>query len=61
MLPASEVVYLKDFPARVEKIGATIGTQVSGSVMTVSAGQLVVTGVLSGQQRALVRSGHLRL
>ncbi|MDI5969402.1 peptidoglycan-binding protein [Streptomyces sp. SL13] len=58
MLPASEVVYLQSFPARVEKVGATVGSQVTGSVMTVSAGRLVVTGVLTGQQRTLVRPGQ---
>ncbi len=58
MLPASEVVYLRSFPARVEKVSVTVGSQVSASVMTVSAGRLLVTGVLSGQQRALVRPGQ---
>lgn len=58
MLPASEVVYLKALPARVDNVGAAVGDQVSKSVMTVSAGRLVVTGYLSRQQRGLVRPGQ---
>ncbi|WNM33660.1 peptidoglycan-binding protein [Streptomyces sp. Li-HN-5-11] len=58
MLPASEVVYLKGFPARVDNVSATVGSRVSGSVMTVSAGRLVVTGYLSREQHSLVRPGQ---
>jgi hypothetical protein len=58
MLPASEVVYLKHFPARVDEVAATVGSQVTGSVMTLSAGRLVVTGLLSREERSLVRSGQ---
>ncbi|MFF7898420.1 MULTISPECIES: peptidoglycan-binding protein [unclassified Streptomyces] len=58
MLPASEVVYLKGYPARVDDVGVTVGSQVTGSAMTVSAGRLVVTGSLSRQQHSLVRPGQ---
>ncbi|WP_328885450.1 peptidoglycan-binding protein [Streptomyces sp. NBC_00316] len=58
MLPAAEVVYLKGFPARVDKVAAEVGSHVSGSVMTVSAGRLVVRGFLQDQQRRLVRPGQ---
>ncbi|WP_244950361.1 peptidoglycan-binding protein [Streptomyces griseofuscus] len=58
MLPASEVVYLKSFPARVDDVSSAVGSQVSGSAMTVSAGQLVVKGFLSRQQHTLVRPGQ---
>ncbi|MGV9286668.1 peptidoglycan-binding protein [Streptomyces sp. NPDC003719] len=58
MLPASEVVYVQSFPARVSGVGAVVGHQASGSVMTISAGRLVVTGTLSRSQRGLVRPGQ---
>jgi hypothetical protein len=58
MLPASEVVYLKGFPARVEEVRATVGSQVSGRVMTLSSGRLVVSGFLSRDQHGLVRPGQ---
>lgn len=58
MLPASEVVYVKSFPARVGDVGARVGDQVSGTAMTISAGPLVVTGSLSRTQRGLVRAGQ---
>lgn len=58
MLPASEVVYLKDFPARVDEVDSTVGGQVTGSAMTVSAGRLVVTGQLPRDQHNLVRPGQ---
>ncbi len=58
MLPASEVVYVQSFPARVSSVGAVVGHQVQGSAMTISAGRLVVTGTLSRSQRGLVRPGQ---
>ncbi|WP_369392378.1 peptidoglycan-binding protein [Streptomyces sp. CG1] len=58
MLPTSEVVYVKGFPARVDEVEASVGSQVSGTVMTVSAGQLVVRGFLSREQHTLIRPGQ---
>ncbi|MFJ2847531.1 peptidoglycan-binding protein [Streptomyces griseofuscus] len=57
-LPSSEVVYVKGFPARVDDIQASVGSQVSGTVMTVSAGRLVVRGFLSREQHTLVHPGQ---
>ncbi|MFD4525174.1 peptidoglycan-binding protein [Streptomyces sp. NPDC058470] len=58
MLPASEVVFLETFPARVESVASRVGAQVDGRVLTVSAGALVVNGFLQQHQKGLVRSGQ---
>ncbi|WP_282701118.1 peptidoglycan-binding protein [Streptomyces sp. CC219B] len=58
MLPAGEVVFLPGFPARVDSVSATIGARVTGGVMTVSAGKLVVRGYLQERQKGLVRAGQ---
>ncbi|WP_243869320.1 peptidoglycan-binding domain-containing protein [Streptomyces liangshanensis] len=58
MLPAAEVVFLKRFPARVDTVTTTVGATVSGPVLTVSSGALVVHGFLRQQQRGLVRVGQ---
>ncbi|MFD7863957.1 peptidoglycan-binding protein [Streptomyces sp. NPDC059783] len=56
-LPAGEVVFLQGFPARVDSVSGRVGTQVSGTVMTVSAGRLVVHAYLQEHQTGLVRKG----
>ncbi|MFI5687254.1 peptidoglycan-binding protein [Streptomyces sp. NPDC051636] len=58
MLPASEVLFLRDFPARVDSLSAQVGTELSGKAMVVSAGELVVRGMLSQDQKGLVRQGQ---
>lgn len=58
MLPASEVVFLDKFPARVDSVSAHVGSQVSGPVMKVSAGALVVHGYLQAHQKGLIREGQ---
>ncbi|MFJ8149872.1 peptidoglycan-binding protein [Streptomyces sp. NPDC096048] len=58
MLPASEVVFLSRFPARVDEVHARVGDEVSGPVLTVSAGALVVHGYLQQHEKGLVRSGQ---
>ncbi|MGW2657427.1 peptidoglycan-binding protein [Streptomyces sp. NPDC001478] len=57
-LPAGEVVFLQGFPARVDSVPGTVGTRVSGTVMTVSAGRLVVHAYLQEHQTGLVRRGQ---
>ncbi|WP_432197650.1 hypothetical protein [Streptomyces sp. bgisy027] len=57
-LPVSEVVYLRGFPARVESLAVSVGSTVSGKLMTVSAGALVVKGSLAPYQKGLVHSGQ---
>ncbi|MER7948969.1 peptidoglycan-binding protein [Streptomyces sp. NPDC096079] len=58
MLPASEVVYLNGFPARVDSVAAGVGSRAEGTALTVSAGVLVVEGYLQKHQRGLVRPGQ---
>lgn len=57
-IPASEVVYLGSFPARVDAIAEKVGDSVSGKVMTLSAGSLAVTGTLGVSDKDLVHAGQ---
>ncbi|WP_405786574.1 HlyD family secretion protein [Streptomyces sp. NBC_00029] len=56
MLPAGEVVFLKAFPARVASVTVKVGSTVSGPVLTMSAGELVVEGRLRPHQKGMVRA-----
>ncbi|MDX3237562.1 peptidoglycan-binding protein [Streptomyces sp. ME03-5709C] len=58
MLPVSEVVYLRDFPARVDAVTAKAGAEVTGSAMTLSAGRLIVQAYLQENQKGMVRQGQ---
>ncbi|MET9854445.1 hypothetical protein ABZY57_16040 [Streptomyces sp. NPDC006450] len=58
MVPVAEVVFLSSFPARVDSIASKVGAQVSGKVLTVSAGDLVVNGYLQEYQKGLVQPGR---
>ncbi|MFE1416283.1 peptidoglycan-binding protein [Streptomyces sp. NPDC058746] len=57
MLPASETVFLGSFPARVSAVGGRIGGPVSGAVLTLSAGELVVEAYLKEDKKQLLRAG----
>ncbi|MFD9518792.1 peptidoglycan-binding protein [Streptomyces sp. NPDC059979] len=57
MLPASETVFLGSFPARVSGIGARIGSAVSGPILTLSAGELVVEAYLKDDKKQLLHAG----
>ncbi|MFF5805533.1 peptidoglycan-binding protein [Streptomyces sp. NPDC012746] len=57
MLPAGEVVFLRGFPARVASVAAQVGVTVSGPVLTVSAGELVVEAYLKDEKRQMLRPG----
>lgn len=58
MVPVSELVFLRRFPARVDAVHVAVGTQATGKLLTVSAGQLVIRSQLSPQQKDLVRPGQ---
>ncbi|MGW7412748.1 peptidoglycan-binding domain-containing protein [Streptomyces sp. NPDC054863] len=58
MVPASEIVYLSSFPARVTTVTGKVGDSVSGKVMTVAAGKLGATGTLGRSDKDLVRVGQ---
>ncbi|MFB7261214.1 peptidoglycan-binding protein [Streptomyces nojiriensis] len=57
MLPAAESVFLGSFPARVSSVGARAGSPVSGPVLTLSGGELVVEAYLKDDKRQLLRAG----
>ncbi|MFE7560370.1 peptidoglycan-binding protein [Kitasatospora sp. NPDC057500] len=58
MVPAAELLFLSGFPARVDAVAGRIGGEVSGKVLTVSAGALVVKGGLSISDKGLVHPGQ---
>ncbi|WP_405899603.1 hypothetical protein OG242_20825 [Streptomyces sp. NBC_00727] len=58
MLPASEVVVLQGFPARVDSVGVQLGSDASGKLMTLSAGALMIRSSLTPTDRGLVRPGQ---
>ncbi|MFD4870012.1 peptidoglycan-binding protein [Streptomyces sp. NPDC058412] len=58
MVPAGEVVFLKGFPARVDAVTATVGAAVGERLLTVSAGDLVVRGMLAQHEKGMVRPGQ---
>ncbi|MEV0575143.1 peptidoglycan-binding protein [Streptomyces sp. NPDC050392] len=58
MVPASEVVFLSGFPARVDSLTAKVGGEAGEKLATVSAGRLVVKGSLGAQEKDLIRPGQ---
>ncbi|MEV5983928.1 peptidoglycan-binding protein [Streptomyces sp. NPDC052051] len=56
MVPASELVFLDSFPGRVEAINARVGTKATGAALVLSAGRLVVSGMLQPNQKDLIQS-----
>ncbi|MEU9172092.1 peptidoglycan-binding protein [Streptomyces sp. NPDC048420] len=58
MLPAGEAVFLESFPARVGGVQGRVGDQVSGTVMTVSAGRLLAEAYVPEYQKGLLRAGR---
>ncbi len=58
MLPAGEVVYLRGFPARASSVQSTVGSVVEGTVMTLTAGRLMVRAHVMEHQKGLVRRGQ---
>lgn len=58
MVPAAELLFLSGFPARVDSVTGRIGGEVTGRVLTVSAGALVVKGSLGISDKGLVHPGQ---
>ncbi|MFD7560079.1 peptidoglycan-binding protein [Streptomyces sp. NPDC059835] len=56
-LPASEVVFLGSFPARVSSVTSRPGAEVTGPVLTLSSGDLVVEAYLPEDKKRLLRPG----
>lgn len=57
MVPASEVVFLRGFPGRVDSVGVAVGGEVREKAVVISAGALVVKGALAPHEKGLVRPG----
>lgn len=57
MLPASEVVFLGEFPGRVNAVNARVGGPVKDRSVSISAGEPVVRGALAPHDKGLVRTG----
>ncbi|MFJ1979187.1 peptidoglycan-binding protein [Streptomyces albogriseolus] len=58
MLPMTEVVFVKSFPARVDQVAAKVGGEAAGTAMTLSAGKLVVQAYVPEYQKDLIRPGR---
>ncbi|MFE2721367.1 peptidoglycan-binding protein [Kitasatospora sp. NPDC059327] len=58
MVPAAELLFLPGLPARVATVAGRVGGEVTGTVLTVSAGALVVRGSLTAPDKGLVRPGQ---
>ncbi|MEU5048234.1 peptidoglycan-binding protein [Streptomyces sp. NPDC021096] len=58
MVPLSEVVFLTSTPARAESVTAKVGANAGDRLMTLSAGELLVSGSLAPHERGLVRPGQ---
>lgn len=56
-LPMSEVVFTPRLPARVTNVKASLGDEVEDTLLTLSAGGLVVRAMLSPSDRELVELG----
>jgi hypothetical protein len=56
-VPADELVFLEDLPARVDEVKATRGTTLTGPVMSVTTSSLLVDSSLTAADAKLVRVG----
>ncbi|WP_433297732.1 peptidoglycan-binding protein [Actinoplanes sp. CA-030573] len=56
-LPMSEVYYVRSLPARVASVKAGLGAEVSGPILSLSVGGMVVRGLLAPGDRDLVDTG----
>ncbi len=57
MVPLSEIMFVPRLPARVVKVAGPVGTEATGSLVTLSMGNPAVAGQLSPSDAALVRPG----
>ncbi|MGW2894373.1 peptidoglycan-binding protein [Streptomyces sp. NPDC001212] len=56
-IPAGEVVFLPDLPARLDKVSVKIGDTPSGPVGTVTSSKVVVQAVIPGSDAKLLHKG----
>jgi peptidoglycan hydrolase-like protein with peptidoglycan-binding domain len=61
-VPLSEIMFVPNFPARVVSLGGSVGSVVSGSLVTLSMGSPGIKGQLNPAYASLVRAGmHVRI
>jgi peptidoglycan hydrolase-like protein with peptidoglycan-binding domain len=59
VLPMSEVVFVKSFPAYVEEVRAKVGDEAGGgSLLSLSSGGLTVEASVTGQEKDMIRAGQ---
>ncbi|WP_236246527.1 peptidoglycan-binding protein [Streptomyces sp. CC210A] len=58
LVPAAEIVYVPRFPAHAERVHAEVGADVSDEAMTLSAGDLVVTGQADALEKQQIKRGQ---
>ena len=56
-LPMTEVYYVKSLPARVAAVRAGLGAEVTGSLLELTVGNLIVRGTLAPGDQNLVKNG----
>ncbi|WP_162624977.1 peptidoglycan-binding protein [Streptomyces cadmiisoli] len=56
-VPAGEIVFLPDLPARLDKVSVKTGDTPSGPVGTVTSSEVVVQAVVPGSDATLLRAG----
>ncbi|MEU1517937.1 peptidoglycan-binding protein [Streptomyces sp. NPDC005811] len=56
-IPAGEVVFLPDLPARLDKVTVKVGDTPSGSIGTVTSSKVVVQAVVQGSDAKLLHKG----
>ncbi|MFF6982637.1 peptidoglycan-binding protein [Streptomyces sp. NPDC008343] len=56
-IPAGEIVFLPDLPARVDEVSVKVGDTPSGPVGTVTSSKVVVQAVVPGNDAALLKKG----
>jgi HlyD family secretion protein len=57
MVPQGEVVFLPSFPATVTAVNGTVGQGVSGTLLSLTTGELALTGELPPADAGLVKPG----
>jgi HlyD family secretion protein len=57
-LPSSEVVFVPSLPARVDRVGGTVGSPVRAPLLVLSTGRLVVRAMLPLPEHRLVKVGQ---
>ncbi|WLW52271.1 HlyD family efflux transporter periplasmic adaptor subunit [Streptomyces sp. YU58] len=58
VLPISEVVFVRSFPARVDELRAKVGDEAGEGLMSLSAGALTVEASVTLQQKGMIRPGQ---